>query len=228
VKLAKDIGFPYVFCTTNGSLAKYSIVKECMRNGLNSLKFSFNYADEQQFKEIACVKPKLWYDMLLNLVDARKARDEVHEETGHWCGLFASYIAFDGEQGESIKSTIGQFEGVVDEIYALPLYTMGARCTDDDKSKGWEPTPGNRGRLGALRDPLPCWSAFTEGHITCGGNLNACCFDQPDLVMADLTTTSFMDGWNSEAFQKIRAANLTKDVRGTPCEKCVLVQQWDA
>jgi len=25
---------------------------------------------------------------------------------------------------------------------------------------------GNQGRVGALREPLPCWSAFTEGHIT--------------------------------------------------------------
>jgi hypothetical protein len=227
IEYAKNAGFEYVFLTTNGSLARYEIVKECMLSGLNSLKFSFNYANEEQFKEIARVKSSLWFGMLANLSDARRARDEVKEETGHHCGLFASYIQFDGMQGELIKELVSKFENVVDEVYALPLYTMGARCTNDDKEMGWEPTPGNRGRVGALRDPLPCWSAFTEGHINCLGQMSACCFDQPDLYMADLNEVPFMEGWNSEAFQVIRAANLRKDVTGTPCERCVLVEQWE-
>ena len=227
VRYAKNIGFPYVFATTNGSLAKHDKVRAAMVAGLDSLKFSFNYADVDQFVDVAQVKPKLWYDMLTNLIDARKVRDEIYETTGHWCGLFASYIEFEGEQGERIKAVADQYAEIVDEMYALPLYTMGAKCTNDDKKMGWTPTPGNRGRAANLRDPLPCWSAFTEGHITCNGALNACCFDQPDLVMADLTQCSFMDGWNSEKFQYIRAANLAKDVRGTPCEKCVLIQQYD-
>ena len=227
VKYAKDIGFPYVFVTTNGSLSSYGKVKKCMEAGLNSLKFSFNYADEEQFKSIARVKPLMWYNMLRNIKDARTARDEVFIDTGHWCGLFLSYIEFDGEQGEKIRELTEEFKQYVDEVYALPLYTMGARCTNDDKAIGWKPTPGNRGRAGNLRDPLPCWSAFTEGHITCGAKLNICCFDQPDLIAADLNEVSFMDGWNSEYFQRIRLANLAKDVTGTPCEKCVLIQQWD-
>jgi radical SAM protein with 4Fe4S-binding SPASM domain len=71
-------------------------------------------------------------------------------------------------------------------------------------------------------DPLPCWSAFTEGHVTAEGKLSACCFDATsNWTMADLGKQSFMDAWNSPAFVNLREAHLRKDVRGTVCEKCL-------
>ena len=46
IAYAKGHGMPYVFLTTNGSLAVPLRVRECMEAGLDSLKFSMNYADE--------------------------------------------------------------------------------------------------------------------------------------------------------------------------------------
>jgi MoaA/NifB/PqqE/SkfB family radical SAM enzyme len=40
--------------------------------------------------------------------------------------------------------------------------------------------------------------------------------------MGNLKEMSFKEAWHSEAFQKLRAASLAKDVRGTPCENCVV------
>ena len=77
-------------------------------------------------------------------------------------------------------------------------------------------------RIGALREPLPCWSAFTEGHVTAEGKLSACCFDATShWTMGDLNKQSFMEAWNSTAFSNLRAAHLRKDVRGTVCENCL-------
>jgi hypothetical protein len=74
-----------------------------------------------------------------------------------------------------------------------------------------------------LRDPLPCWSAFTEGHLRADGGLSACCFDSDGrFTMANLNEVSFMEGWNSLKFQELRKAHLAKDVTGTICESCVL------
>lgn len=87
---------------------------------------------------------------------------------------------------------------------------------------GFSPTAGNQGRIGALRDPLPCWSAFTEGHVRADGGLSACCFDSDGkFEMGNLTKQSFMEAWNSETFQKLRFAHLKKDVTGTICEGCL-------
>ena len=218
---AKRRGIRYVFLTTNGSLATPARVSECMRAGLDSLKFSMNNADEEQFERVAAVKGRLFHDSVTHLKAARAIRDL----GGHSCGLYASSIRYDGEQQERMQELVDDILPFVDEHYWLPLYSMGSHATEREEELGYRPTAGNQGRLGALRDPLPCWSAFTEGHITYDGKLSACCFDAGDKwVMADLNEVSFMDGWNSDAFVKLREAHLARDVTGTICESCVAYQ----
>lgn len=214
--------FPYVFLTTNGSLSKYDRVKRCMVAGLDSLKFSLNYADEEQFVEISKAHPRLYQIMLQNIKDARFARDEVAASIGHRCGLYASYIQYDGEQGERMRSVVADLQPFLDEIYALPLYSQAEFVGHEERERGWNVTAGNRGRIGALRDPIPCWSVFTEGHITYDGKLSACCFDHDGrFEMGDLTKQPFMEAWSSEKFQNLRKAHLAGDVAETPCERCM-------
>jgi radical SAM protein with 4Fe4S-binding SPASM domain len=216
IKYAKDIGFPYIFLTTNGSLCSPNKVKACMASGLNSLKFSYNYADGDQLHDIAKVKTGYFDKIVGNMKEARRIRDEF----GYNCGLYASYIEYDGEQNERMKEAVKEIEPYMDEVYALPLYnqaTLVQGLTED-----WSYTAGNRGRLDALREPIPCWSVFTEGHVTWDGKLSACCFDHNDnFTMADLNKTPFVEGWNSEAFKELRKAHLNKDIKGTACESCV-------
>lgn len=212
---AKAVGFEYVFLTTNGSIAHPDIVERCMAAGLNSLKFSINFYDDAQFKDVAQVKPKLYATAIANLKKAREIRALGQYKTK----LYASSIAFDGDQGEKMRAIVDDIRPHVDEFYWLPLYGMGGAA----KEAGWKPQPGNPGRLAAMRDPLPCWSVFTEGHITADGKLSACCFGHgvdDDMVMGDLHTQTFMQAWNSPSYQTLRAAHLRKDVCGTPCETC--------
>ncbi|MBK9704770.1 MAG: SPASM domain-containing protein [Betaproteobacteria bacterium] len=212
---AKAVGFEYIFLTTNGSIANPDIVERCMAAGLDSLKFSINFYDDAQFKEVAQVKPKLYATAIANLKKAREIRALGQYKTK----IYASSIAFDGDQGEKMRAIVDDIKPHVDEFYWLPLYGMGGAA----KEAGWKPQPGNPGRLAAMRDPLPCWSVFTEGHITADGKLSACCFGHgvdDDMVMGDLNTQSFMEAWNSRSYQDLRRAHLAKDVTGTPCETC--------
>jgi radical SAM protein with 4Fe4S-binding SPASM domain len=69
---------------------------------------------------------------------------------------------------------------------------------------------------------LPCWSIFTEGHVTWDGKLSACCFDHDGRFhMGDLTKQSFMEAWNSATFTALHEAHLRRDLTGTVCESCV-------
>jgi len=218
---AKQRGIGYVFLTTNGSLASPGRVQACMKAGLDSLKFSINQADAEQFVEIAAVKARYFSDAIANLRMARVVRDR----GGFDCGLYASSIRYDGAQQVRMQALVDEIRPHVDEHYWLPLYSMGSLATERERELGYRPIAGNQGRLGALREPLPCWSAFTEGHITHDGKLSACCFDAGDKwVMADLNHATFMQGWNSPEFVKLRAAHLRKDVTGTICESCVAYQ----
>jgi MoaA/NifB/PqqE/SkfB family radical SAM enzyme len=222
IAFAKQRGIRYVFLTTNGSLATPARVEACMQAGLDSLKFSVNQADAWQFVEIAAVKPRLFRDALANLKAARAVRDA----GAHECGVYASSIRYDGEQQARMQALVDEIRPHVDEHYWLPLYSMGSLATEREQELGFRPIAGNQGRLGALRQPLPCWSAFTEGHITNDGKLSACCFDAGDKwVMANLNQVSFMEGWNCPQFVGLRRAHLRKDVTGTICESCVAYRQ---
>lgn len=220
VKWCKQgLEFPYVFLTSNASLATPEIVGRLMVVGLDSLKWSVNAADDEQFEAVMGVKRKLHRRALKNIAAAKQVRDE----GGYKCGLYSSSIKYDGEQQAKMEAVV--MESVapyVDEHYWLPLYSMGSVAAQREAELGYKPTAGNQGRLEALREPLPCWSAFTEGHVTASGGLSACCFDADSRwKMGDLYEQSFMEAWNSEVFVKLREAHLRKDVTGTVCEKCV-------
>jgi MoaA/NifB/PqqE/SkfB family radical SAM enzyme len=219
IRWCKKVGFPYVFLTTNGSLMDGHLASECMRAGLDSMKFSINAADVEQFRAVMGVKGSLFEDSLHNLQMARANRDL----NGYKCGIYASSIRYDGEQQAKMEVLIRErVVPFVDEHYWLPLYSMGRMATQREEELGYRPTAGNQGRLDAMRDPLPCWSAFTEGHVTADGMLSACCFDaDARWAMGDLNKVSFMAAWNSEKFQELRAAHLRRDVTGTVCEECV-------
>lgn len=217
--LKQEIGMPYVFLTSNASMSFPDAVQACMEKGLDSLKWSVNAADEEQFERIMGVKGKLFHAALDNI----KAAWEIRRSGGYKTGLYASSIQYDGEQQTKMEALLTEHvRPYVDQHYWLPLYSMGAFATDRERELGYRPTAGNQGRIGALREPLPCWSAFTEGHVTADGKLSACCFDaNSNWTMGDLTKVSFMDAWNSAPFVALREAHLKKDVRGTVCENCI-------
>jgi MoaA/NifB/PqqE/SkfB family radical SAM enzyme len=214
-----SLRFPYVFLTSNASLADPEELEPLFAAGLDSLKWSMNAADEQQFKEIMAVSPKYFRKALRNVKEAKRIRDAGNYATR----LYASSIKYDGEQQAKMEAMLAEnVLPYVDQHYWLPLYSMGAVATQREAELGYRPTAGNQGRLGALREPLPCWSAFSEGHVTADGYLSACCFDADGrFKMADLNQVSFMEGWNSSVFQELRAAHLKRDVSGTICEDCI-------
>jgi len=217
--LKHELAMPYVFLTSNASMAFPEAVEACMQAGLDSLKWSVNACDEAQFESVMGVSGKLFYRALDNIAAAWETRKRGAYSTG----LYASSIRYDGEQQERMERLLGErVRPFVDQHYWLPLYSMGAFATQREEELGYRPSAGNQGRVGALREPLPCWSAFTEGHVTAEGKLSACCFDATaNWTMGDLTRESFMDAWNSVAFVALREAHLKKDVRGTVCQSCI-------
>lgn len=214
-----ELRFPYVFLTSNASLASAFVVERLMTEGLDSLKWSVNAATAEQFRKVMGVSTKYWWRALENISMAKRLRDS----GGYATKLYASSIRYDDEQQGLMEAFLEEHVyPFVDEHYWLPLYSMGSVATKREAELGYRPTAGNQGRLDAMREPLPCWAVFTEGHVTADGVLSACCFDADGrFAMADLRTTPFMDAWNSDAFQELRQAHLRRDVTGTICEDCV-------
>ena len=218
IKEAKDVGYKYVFITTNGSASTPNKVRECMAAGLNSLKFSLNFADEKQFADITNVPESGFNKIIANVKEAFFIR----ERNEYDCGLFASYISYDDEQGKRMAELVEELKPYLDEIYALPLYSQADLTGGDNEASGMDVKAGNPGRAGNMRPPLPCWSLFTEGRVSYDGHLSACCFDHDGRFrMGDLNEVDFMDAWHSPEFINLREAHLQTDVEGTACQGCV-------
>lgn len=218
VAQAKDVGFPYVFLTTNGSLATATRVREVMEAGLDSLKFSLNNADQWQFRQVTGMAPSMFETIKNNVKQAWHIR----ENGGFKTKLYASSIKYDGSQQSIMQAFVDEIKPYVDEHYWLPLLSFGDQATKSETKMGLKAVVGNPGRLETMRPPLPCWAVFREGHISHEGYLSACCFDSSNSwIMADLNKVGFMEGWNSEKFQALRKAHLSRNVRNTPCAGCI-------
>lgn len=218
--LKQEIGMPYVFLTSNASIALPEHVASVMEAGLDSLKWSVNAASPEEFETVMAVKSRLYFRAQDNI----KAAWEIRQEKGYKTKLYASSIRTYGEQDEKMRATLEKnILPYVDHHYWLPLYTMGSLAIPRENELAMQPTAGNTGRFDNPVPPLPCWSVFTEGHVMCDGRLSACCFDATgNWIMGDLRTTPFMEAWNSKEFQELRRSHLEKNVVGTKCENCAL------
>ena len=206
----KDI--PYVFLTTNGSAITEKNIFECMSSGLDSIKFSINFADADQFTEITKLDDKVFRRIVKNV----KLTHKIREDNKFNCGIYASCIKYDENQPKRMEGILNEISGCIDEFYWLPLYTQAGLF---DKST----VVGNVGREGNQRKGIPCWSIFTCAHITHEGLLSACCFDHKnEFIMGDLNIDSFESCWNSDKFKSIRSSHLSGCVDDTQCKNCLL------
>ncbi len=226
----RDLGFPHVFLTSNAVMAHDEWVAKIMDAGLDSLKWSVNGADAKQFTDITGGNKELYWQALKNIKEAWLARNAINAKTT----LSASSILYEGDQKKRMEEMLETYIlPYVDKHYWLPLYQMSMYRDKVKEETGFMPTAGNMGRIDEItmkpnRKSLPCWSAFTEGHVRVTGELSACCFGADERFdMGILDGTNFMRQWNSPKFQEIRKAQLKtmtdgqEALNGTVCEVCV-------
>jgi len=226
----KELKFPWVFLTSNGTNATPDHVAAVMEAGLDSLKWSVNVCDLEQYKEICGGTVTLFKKSIENIVAAKRVRD-VH---AYPTILSASSIQYDtnqrGDMGDFLTRNVRPF---VDKHYWLPMYSMSMYRSKVQEDTGYVSSIGNMGRIDddtqlPNRTPLPCWAAFTEGHVRVNGGLSACCFGADSRFdMGVLNGTNFMRQWNSEKFVSLREAQIRTISEGpdalanTPCRVCV-------
>jgi radical SAM protein with 4Fe4S-binding SPASM domain len=220
IEYLKGIKTPYIFLTSNASVATPEIADRVMRAGLDSLKWSVNFADEEQFSKMCGVRTNLFDRALRNIAHAWEIRNKNNYKTK----LYASSIHYDDDQLGRMEDLLNErVIPFVDQHYWLPLYSMGSLATQNERKMGLQPIAGNPGRYDNPVPPIPCWTLFTEAHIMSDGKMTACCADATgEWVMGDLKDSSFMEVWHSEYFKNLRNEHLINNVLGTKCENCII------
>lgn len=228
----KELEFPWVFLTSNATVAFNEHVKAVMRAGLDSLKWSVNYNSYAMFNEITGGTEKQYFHVLNNIDKAWEIRKKGNYKTL----ISASSILYDSDYQKNDITQEFLSNGVIpyiDRLYWLPMYQMSMYKKDVEESTGYIPTMGNMGRIDDKtmipnRPSLPCWAVFTEGHVRVDGGFSACCFGADGRFdMGSLNGYNFMKVWNSAKFIELRKAQLKTILEGpmalmdTPCKVCV-------
>ena len=222
VRYAKELGFTYVYLSSNGGKVVTSHIEAVLDAGLDSIKFSVNAGNAETY---ALVHGHDEFDDVMRNVEfvARYRR-----ERNRSLRLFVSFVdtPLSHDTFPALKERIGS---LVDEVVVYPFVVIGTplkrRVEKDgterpyidydstDRGEDW-----NRSRL-----RLPCYQLWSYLNVTMEGYLSACCSDyNNDLVIGNLNDMSLTDAWHSEEFQELRRRHVSGDVSGTLCEGCIM------
>lgn len=206
IRWAKDIGYTYVYLTSNGALATPEKIRAVIDAGLDSIKFSINAPERKMY---AFVHGKDDFDVVMEHL---RYLNEYREISGRTYKIFVTGILM--RYTEHMKDMyMDVFKGLADEIVFKNVYNQGGympeidtllKCTYDDEEY--------------RRCNLP----FDAISITCEGYLSVENADFENmLVVADLNKVSLKEGWYGEKMKAIRQAFIDDKLEGTVCDGCV-------
>jgi hypothetical protein len=207
VKYARDIGYEYIYITTNGALANLNLMKDLIAAGLNSIKFSINAGTRESYKIVHGRDD--FEKVIKNLIDlSNYIKDEKLE-----VGLFVSFIRCSINDGEFelLKNLIGDY---VDQMVEYDVYNHGGNMYE--LNDGLMVNPNTKG-------VMPCEMIFNRLHVTVDGYLSACCVDFSEkLIVADLSKVSLSEAWNCEKIRKLRRMHIERKIpTDVMCFNCV-------
>lgn len=206
IKIAKEIGYDYVYITTNGSLATMDKVQECVEAGLDSIKISINASNQIDYEFIH------GKDDFHIVIDHIKQMATYKKENHLSFNLFTSTILtkYTANAKEELKELIGED---VDEMMYWKVGNQGGMLSDviEELSVDQESCKKER-----------CNEAFRTISITCEGYLSACCVGFSNyLIVADLNKVSLREAWEGEVFTDLRKRLLNNELDNTVCNNCM-------
>ena len=207
IRLAKKIGYNYVYITTNGILANLSTVKELYKNGLDSIKYSINATNPEDYKMIH--KTNSFSVVIKNLEDVYRWKKRYKRNLK----VYVSYISTD--QTKKKEEIDNLFKDKCDEYVVMPAINQGGLIPDMKKISTREETDINDFKL-------PCPYPFHSVVVTVEGYVTACCMDFENLLAyANLNECSLEEAWNNTTIQAFRKKQLEGNVEHTVCHNCI-------
>jgi hypothetical protein len=164
IRYAKvECGYPYVFLTTTGRMATADRIRDCMEAGLDSLKFSYNFADAEQFQEVTGVKANAFASIAEHVKQAHRIRDD--RRRGHWPPLRTVRVEHPLRRGPAHADGAGRRRDPPVRRRAL----LAAALRPGGSDERCERHPADRRHPGPGRrapEAAAVLVALTEGRIT--------------------------------------------------------------
>ena len=206
ISKAKDIGYTYVYLTSNGALAIPERVREVIDAGLDSIKFSINAPQKKLYKFI---HGKDDFDTVLENLKYLNEYREISKKNYkiYVTGILTRFT-------ENLKDKYYEiFGNLSDQVVFKYVYNQGGYMQEIDKYLRCDRDKEERRRCNL---PFDAISVTQEGYLSVE---NA---DYENmLIVADLNKVSLHDGWYGEKMQEIRRKFFDDDLSGTLCDGCV-------
>lgn len=214
VSYAKQLGFPYVFLTTNGVLATPERINPIIDAGLDSIRFSVNAADRNLYAELHGSDD---FDIVLENI--KKMTEYVNNTNNHIATSLSCVLTKKTNNIEKkMKKTFGSY---FDDIMFIPV--MLDRLSNIDEVKE-EYEVIDDDEIVFDKD-FVCPLLFNTMYINALGRVVPCCnsYDN-DTFFADLNMNpNLLDAWNSDGYRRFRGFFLRGESdKGTICENCML------
>lgn len=196
VLYAKQLGYIYIYLTTNGNGASDELFLSLMKNGIDSLKFSINADNKEDYAKVHGVGLSA-FDTVIDRVNML---DRYRKENNLQTKLYVSCV------GDVDIEKIKKLLPGVDEVLAYPIHNHSSQIDNLSDYSGRE----------------SCNYPFYRSHITVEGYVKMCCADfQNFLIMGDLNKNSFMEIWNGPVYTMVRKKFLKNDYSGLLCAGCM-------
>ena len=203
---AKEIGFTYVYLTSNGSLATPEKIRAVIDAGLDSIKFSINAPQRKLYEFIH------GRDDFDTVMEHLKYLNEYRKESGKNYKIYVTGILT--RFTENLQDKYHEvFDDLCDQIVFKYVYNQGGympeiedylRCFSDNEER------------------RKCNLPFDAISITKEGYLSIENADYENmLIVADLNKVSLKDGWYGEKMKDMRRRFMEDDLEGTLCDGCV-------
>lgn len=211
IAYAKKIGFKYIYITTNGILVNNNTLKKLIDSGLDSIKFSINAINNDDYlfiHGVDCFNSAI--TNLKNTFNYRKVNKLNFK-------IFVSYIATKYTD-YSINKIYNYFINYCDDVSIVNVRNQSGyipcefkilKCSDETN------------KIQSSRN-LPCHYVFDVINVTYEGYLTACCNDfQNYLVYANLNKDSLKNAWNNEIITELRKQHINGCLKNNLCYNCI-------
>lgn len=211
VKFAKKIGYDYVYITSNGINANISIMNKLINCGLDSIKFSINAINKNDYKLIHGI------DYFDNVISNLKATNDLRNKIDSKLKIFVSYIAtsYTDYDITTIKNFFSDYcddvsiVNVRNQSGMMPLEFNFLKCKNES----------NKVQSSRV---LPCHYLFNVINVSYEGYLTGCCTDfQNYLAFADLKKEKLIDAWNNKIITDLRKQHICGCLKNNMCYNCI-------
>lgn len=210
--LKHEVGFEYVYISTNGILLTPENLEKLVAAGIDSIKFSVSGSNRITFQKHHGVDA---FDRVYNNIKYAYNYRSIHN-LDYKLYMFSIITKYNEAEKSEFENVFGPYvdELILNNVLAdKEVIGVEEFLTIDDKS-GYV-TQG-------IDRTLPCQQLFNRININEDGYLLACCDDIKGMtIIDDLNYKSLKEGVYGEAMIELRRKHLENRIENTVCNFCI-------